>query len=135
MDAKKIRSLALIVILSALSIFVWRTELFQQSVFPKRYWTKKVNILKRDIRANECLIRHTNIELEKKFATIGFDIQQKVNAAKLAGIDSDKVYTDTAERKRREMENLIKTIDKMDNMLSRKEEELEMARRKTAEYQ
>ena len=135
MDAKKIRSLALIVILSALSIFVWRTELFQQSVFPKRYWTKKVNILKRDIRANECLIRHTNIELEKKFATIGFDIQQEVNAAELAGIDSDKIYTDTAERKSREMENLIKAIDKMDNMLSRQEEELEMARRKTAEYQ
>ena len=135
MDAKKIRSLALIVILSALSIFVWRTELFQQSVFPKRYWTKKVNKLKRNIRVNEYLIRHTNIELEKKFATIGFDIQQEVNAAELAGIDSDKIYTDTAERKSRERENLIKAIDKMDNMLSRQEEELEMARRKTAEYQ
>ncbi len=135
MDTKKRSLIILIIILSIVSIFVWKTEWFQRSIFPKRYWTEKVNELERAIKVQEFMIRDTNIELAKKMATIKFDIAQEANLAEMTGINSEKMIEEATKAKIQEMENLRKSIDMMEKMLSKKQKELEMARQKMAEHQ
>lgn len=135
MNTKKRSLIILIIILSVISILVWRTEWFQQAVFPKRYWAEKVNKLERSIRVQEFMIRDTSIELAKMMATIKFDIAQEANLAEMTGIDSEKMIEEAAKTKMQEIENLRKSIDMMEKILSKEQKELEMARQKMAEYQ
>jgi uncharacterized membrane protein YraQ (UPF0718 family) len=47
-------------------LIIWKSDGFQQAVFPKKYWTKKVEELEQKIKADERLLKYHEISLAKK---------------------------------------------------------------------
>lgn len=63
MNTKRVLTSTFIILVA---IFVWRTDTFQKTAFPKRYWEQKVNTLESKVIISQCLLIEHMMALQNK---------------------------------------------------------------------
>lgn len=116
------------------SVAVWRTEWFQQRVFPETHWRQKVNELKQRVAASEFSLGDMAIELEKKRRTADLEVMQTTNRSKLIGMDSERASEEAAEQISKEIKGLTDVFRMMQEGLEKNREKLAAAEEQLARY-
>ena len=116
-------------------IFVWRTDTFQKTSFPKRYWELKVNTLESKLIISQCLLIEHMMVLQNKRDTARSDFLKRYIDLKKRGLSNEE----TAMLAWEIVQETIKTSAMLISILSEKirieQKELEKARVELAKYE
>jgi hypothetical protein len=126
--------LAVLLFVIGSSFGLWRTDWFQEHVFPETYWRQKVNELKGSVSGGEWMISHTVFEIEKKRRTAELDVAQKVELSRRIGMDLDRAGKEAAEEIAKEIDGLTQLLRIMHEGLKKDREKLAVAQQQFARY-
>jgi len=110
------------------AILIWRTDWFQQRIFPENYWTQRVAKLESSVQAQEFVIEHLRLELAKKTLTAIIEVSQKVKIATEVGMDTRKAAKEAADEVKAEILALKDLIKISEETLEEMKVELDRAR-------
>jgi len=117
------------------AIFVWRTDTFQKTAFPKQYWEQKVNTLKSKVIINQGLLIELMMASQNKRATARsvflkqyIDLKKKGLSNEEAGMLAWKIVQETIKGSAMLLPILSENIEK-------NQAELEKARVESAKYE
>jgi hypothetical protein len=121
-------------IILVLGYFIWNTETFQREVFPEKYWSKKVEVLKSMTQLDEGMIRDAALELKKKQITMKLEVAQEINSAKSFGMDVEEARKIAIERIRSEFEVLKEELKMWREQFKKDKSMLEKAKIELSKY-
>lgn len=132
MNTKRVLT-SIFIILAA--IFVWRTDTFQKTAFPKRYWEQKVNTLKSKVIISQGLLIEHMMALQNRpdtarsdFLKHYIDLKKKSLSSEEAGMLAWKIVQETIKASATLIPILSENIGK-------NQTELEKARVELAKYE
>ena len=132
MNTKRVL-ISIFIILAA--IFVWRTDTFQKTSFPKRYWEQKVDTLESKLIISQCLLMEHMMALQNKRDTARSDFLERYIDLKKRGLSNEE----TAMLAWKIVQEAIKASTMLIPILSENiridQEELEKARVELAKYE
>lgn len=128
------RALTSILIILA-AIFVWRTDTFQRTAFPKRYWERKVNTLNSKVIVSQGLLVEQMMVLQDKRRTARSDFLKCYIDLKKRGLSNEETAMLAWKIVQEGIEASVVLIPILSKNIRIDQEELKKARVELAKYE
>jgi len=131
MNTKRIL-ISTFIILTA--IFIWRTDTFQKTAFPKRYWERQVNTIECKIIISQGLLIEHMMALQNKLDTTRSDFLKHYRDLKKRGLSNEEAGMLAEKIVQQTTKAFVMLIPMLSENIKKDQTELEKARVKLAEY-
>jgi predicted nucleic acid-binding Zn-ribbon protein len=126
--------LGLLVVSIIAGYFVWKSDAFQRTYFPKRYYESEVARLDWAVRIDQWTLRGEQIEFRKKYLTAALDVAARVNDAEFFGTDIEKAQEEAAAEVREELSLQRDMLKHWQTLLDEDRRRLQRTRQELSKY-
>lgn len=131
MNTKRILTSTFIILTA---IFIWRTDTFQKTAFPKRYWERKVNTIECKIIISQGLLIEHMMALQNKLDTARSDYLKHYRGLKERGLSNEEAGMLAEKIVQQTTEAFAMLIPMLNENIKKDQTELEKAQVKLAKY-
>lgn len=114
--------------------FVWRSDFFQKTFYPRDYWQKQVEGLQELISLNDSIIRSTYRDLQKIQLTASLEVADAVDTALTAGVSREIAINQAMGEIRQKVEENRILIKELSDDNVKLKQDLEKAKAELAKH-
>ena len=132
MNTKRVLARTFIILFA---IFVWRTDTFQKTAFPKRYWEQQVNTLESKVIISHGLLIEHMMALQNKSDTARSDFLKHYIDLKKRGLSNEEAGMLAGKIVQETIKASVMLIPILSENIGKDQTELEKARVELAKYE